>query len=80
MLQEVFNNLKDSSNETREEVIKQLLKKMGKSELEEWIKNSDMSDEFKKQMLQDIHKLIGKKKKYKILILTKKVKKKFFHV
>lgn len=65
MLQEVFNNLKDSSNETREEVIKQLLKKMGKSELEEWIKNSDMSDEFKKQMLQDIHKLIGKKKNIK---------------
>jgi hypothetical protein len=60
-MKEVFNNLKDSSNETREEVIKQLLKKMGKTELEEWIKNSDMSDEFKKQMLQDIHKLIGKK-------------------
>ena len=59
VMKEVFNNLKASSDETREEVLKQLLKKMGKEELEEWIKNSDLSDEMKAKMLSQITKLIG---------------------
>jgi hypothetical protein len=39
-------------------VLKQLLKKMGKKELEEWIRNSDMSEEFKQKMLADMNKIL----------------------
>jgi hypothetical protein len=59
-MKEVFNNLANSTDETREEVLKQLLKKMGKKELEEWIKNSDMSEEFKQKMLADMNKILRK--------------------
>lgn len=54
----MFSNLTNTSDETREEVMKQLLKKMGQKELENWIKNSDMPDEFKQKMLKDINNLI----------------------
>ena len=32
---------------------------MGQKELEEWIKNSDMSEEMKRKMLADIQKIMG---------------------
>ena len=52
--------MKNSSDETREDVLKQLLKKMGKKELEEWIKNSDLSEEMKQKMLKDISNILSK--------------------
>jgi hypothetical protein len=55
----VFSNLENSSDETRDDVIKQLLKKMGQKELEEWIKNSDMSEEMKQKMLAGIQNLMS---------------------
>ena len=58
-MKEVLNNLQNSTDETREQVIKQLLKKMGQAELEEWIRNSDLPDEFKQQMLGDIKGFLG---------------------
>ena len=58
-MKEVFNNLTTSTDETREQVIKQLLRKMGQKELEEWIKNSDMPEDMKKKMLEDIQNLIS---------------------
>lgn len=58
-MNQIFDNMQTSSDETREEILKQLLKKMGQKELEEWIKNSDMSEEFKQKMLADLNKIMG---------------------
>lgn len=55
----MFSNLESSSDETREDVIKQLLKKMGQKELEEWIKSSDLSEEIKQKMLKDIKNILS---------------------
>lgn len=58
VLKEVFKNLENSSEETREEVLKQLLKNMGQAELEEWIKNSDMTEEEKAKMLASLKNIL----------------------
>ena len=58
VLKEVLSKLIDASDEYRDEVLKQLIRNMGQKELEEWIRNSDMSDEMKKKMLADIKSLI----------------------
>lgn len=65
-MKEVFNNLKNSNEETREDILKQLANKMGQQELEDWIRNSDMPDEFKQKMLQDIQNLISRRRVAKI--------------
>jgi len=58
VLKEVFKNLENSTEETREEVLKQLLKNMGQKELEEWIKNSDMTEEEKAKMLNSLKNIL----------------------
>jgi len=58
VLKEVFKNLENSTDETRQEVLKQLLKNMGQKELEEWIKNSDMSEEEKQKMLDSLRNVV----------------------
>lgn len=63
VMKEVFNNLENGDEDMREMILKQLAFKMGEKELEEWIKNSDMPDEFKKKIMQDLNRLLGKKTK-----------------
>jgi hypothetical protein len=58
-MKEVFSNLKDSSEEAREDVLKQLLKNMSQKELEEWIMKSDMSEELKQKMLNELNQIIS---------------------
>ncbi len=58
VLKEVFKNLENSTQETRKDVLKQLLKNMGQKELEEWIKNSDLSEEEKQKMLDALKNII----------------------
>ena len=58
VIKEVLNKLVDVNDEDRQDVLKQLLRNMGQKELEEWIKNSEMSEEMKKKMLADIKTLI----------------------
>lgn len=57
-MKDVLEKLKESDHETTEDVLKQLLKKMGQDELEKWIKTSDMPDEIKQKMLQNIENII----------------------
>jgi hypothetical protein len=57
-MKDMLGKLKESDQETTDEVLKQLLKKMGQDELEKWIKTSDMPDEVKKKMLQNIEQMI----------------------
>lgn len=61
VMKEVFNNLENGDEDMREMILKQLAFKMGEKELEEWIKNSDMPDEFKKKIMQDLNRLLGKR-------------------
>jgi len=57
-MKNVLEKLTESDLETTEEVLKQLLKKMGQDELEKWIKTSDMPEEIKRKMLQNIENII----------------------
>lgn len=69
VMKEVFSNLENGDEDMREMILKQLVSKMGDKELEEWIKSSDMPDEFKEKILQDLQKLVGKRvKKTKLII------------
>lgn len=62
-MKEVFSNLENGDEDMREMILKQLVSKMGDKELEEWIKSSDMPDEFKEKILQDLQKLVGKRER-----------------
>ena len=62
----MFSNLKDSNEETREDVLKQLLKNMSQKELEQWILKSDMSDELKQKMINELNQIIS----YEFIVLV----------
>lgn len=58
-MKEVFKNLANSDQDMKESLLSQLVNKMGEKKLEDWIRSSNMSDELKEKMLNDMKKLIG---------------------
>ena len=58
-MKEMFENLENGDEDVRESILTQLVHKMGEADLETWIKCSDMADDLKEKMLQDIRKLMG---------------------
>ena len=58
-MNEILSNIQASSEEDRIAVMKQLLKNMDRDELENMIKNMDISEELKQKMLDELNDVKG---------------------